>query len=742
MKNKLRLAVLILLLIKCDIKAQTWSPVGSGTDVDVYVMLTDTVNKMLYAGGDFITAGGDTVNYIAKWDGASWSAMGDGMDATVYAMTMYNGVLYVGGAFTEADGVTVDNIAKWDGTAWSAVGASGADGYIDALVVSNGVLYAGGYFTTIGGVPANNIAKWNGTTWSALGSGTNSDIYALSEYNGDIYAGGYFDSVGVVPANRIAKWNGSIWSAIGGGVTGSYAGVPEAEVYALATYNGDLYVGGYFDTAGVAPANYIVKWNGTSWSSLGSGMDWEVYALAAYEGKLYVGGGFSMAGGNVANSIAKWDGSNWSPLGNGIIGNVWALSSIDGAVYAGGNYTIASGNAANNIAKWNLCPNNFASASANISICIGSSTVLSSSGGIAYSWMSSAGLNNTSIAHPVANPGSTTTYSVIVTDFNVCRDTVSVKITVNLLPTISITPNTTICNGINVNLSSSGGIAYSWMPSTGLNSVSVSGPVASPGNTTTYSVVVTDNNGCKNTASVKIVVNSLPTILATANTTICAGDNVNLSSSGGISCVWTPSAGLSSTDCSVVASPTVTTTYSLTVTGANGCSNNSSVTIAVNPLPPIPTISLNGSTLVSTSATSYQWMVNNLFILNGNSQTYTPTQNGNYVVNVTDANGCSSSSAPFAVTGVGISELINPDSIILYPNPTDGILNVAYSFTKNSDLIIKIMNVNGQIIYTQNLKSFVGEYKHSIDMTPYAKGIYCIQIITAGETITKKITFQ
>ena len=80
----------------------------------------------LYAGGDFTTAGGVTANYIAKWDGSAWSALGSGMSATmrcVYALAVSGTDLYAGGDFTTAGGVPANHIAKWDGSAWSALGS-------------------------------------------------------------------------------------------------------------------------------------------------------------------------------------------------------------------------------------------------------------------------------------------------------------------------------------------------------------------------------------------------------------------------------------------------------------------------------------------------------------------------------------------------------------------------------------------------------------------------------------------
>jgi len=93
-----------------------------------------------------------------------------------------------------------------------------------------------------------------------------------------------------------------------GGVTGG-------AVTAIAISGSNVYVGGTFNTAGDISASYIAKWDGTTWSTLGSGMNGFVTALAvAANGDLYAGGSFTTAGGVSANRVARWDGSTWSPV--------------------------------------------------------------------------------------------------------------------------------------------------------------------------------------------------------------------------------------------------------------------------------------------------------------------------------------------------------------------------------------------------------------------------------------------
>jgi hypothetical protein len=216
--------------------------------------------KDLYAGGDFTTAGGAVANYIAKWNGRRWSALGTGMDQRVWTIAVSGSDVYAGGSFSMGN-----YIAKWNGSSWSSLG-SGMNSFVYRLLVSGSDLYAGGDFTRAGGVDANNIAKWNGSAWSALGSGVDGQVFGLALSGSDLYAGGAFMKAGGIDAKSIAKWSGSSWSALGSGIGLSFFGsvfgssfVSFGSLYALALSGSDLYVGGYFTSAGGKAAGYIAK---------------------------------------------------------------------------------------------------------------------------------------------------------------------------------------------------------------------------------------------------------------------------------------------------------------------------------------------------------------------------------------------------------------------------------------------------------------------------------------------------
>jgi len=184
-------------------------------------------------------------------------------------------------------------------------------------------------------------------SWYALGLGANNSVRALVSYNGELYAGGSFTSAGGIGANRVAKWNGNIWSALGLGVNG--------RVNALIVFNGELVVAGDFTQVGGVSANRIAKWNGTNWLLLdnGSGLNNEVLALAIYNNELYAAGRFTTAGTLSAHGIARWNGSSWSAVGLGFDLPVRALAVYNSSLIAGGEFFTAGGISANRIAMWN-----------------------------------------------------------------------------------------------------------------------------------------------------------------------------------------------------------------------------------------------------------------------------------------------------------------------------------------------------------------------------------------------------
>jgi hypothetical protein len=334
----------------------SWRAVGARGVLD-WVTSLAVYNGDLIAAGGLTEAGGVPVNFIARWDGTAWTPLGIGTDSGILCMTVYNGELIVGGGFSTAGGVPSSCIARWNGTSWNSLG-TGVGGWVYALGVWNGLLFAGGEFGSAGGAPARHIAQWDGTSWSQPGGGVDGYVQGLTSYAGDLIVVGGIYEAGGVPVNMVARWNGTSYSSLGSGVT--TVSVPYLGLTAVTVYDGKLVVGGIFTHAGGSPANNIAQWDGSTWSALGMGAEvagWgytypEVHDLIEYNGDLIAMGPFSLAGGVPVNGLARWDGTSWSSLGSGTDGFPDALAVLGQQLYVGGYFTTAGGKPSLNIASW------------------------------------------------------------------------------------------------------------------------------------------------------------------------------------------------------------------------------------------------------------------------------------------------------------------------------------------------------------------------------------------------------
>jgi hypothetical protein len=270
----------------------------------------------LFAGGGFNAAGDTPLNHVARWDGKRWKGLGGGMDSSVFALAAADGPgLFAGGAFSLAGGTPCARIAVWDGTGWSPLG-TGIDGSVIALAWADDRLYAGGLFTRAGDVAASCVACWNGEAWESLGTGLGGEnpfASAICVNGSDVYVGGRFTTAGGVPVNHLARWDGSQWHPVGTAPNDGVTGSPP-QVLDLAFANGNLYVAGDFTVAGTQAVTNLARFDGTTWSPLGSGLhDWaplatrtKVYAIAWQDNALWVGGTFPVAGNKAAAGLARW----------------------------------------------------------------------------------------------------------------------------------------------------------------------------------------------------------------------------------------------------------------------------------------------------------------------------------------------------------------------------------------------------------------------------------------------------
>ncbi len=274
----------------------------------------------------------------------------------------------------------------------------------------------------------------------------------------------------------------------------------------------------------------------------------------------------------------------------------------------------------------------------NPSVCIGDSILLGAVGANTYLWSPATGLSNPNIFNPMASPSVTSTYTIFGTDAWGCSNTGTVTLTVKPFPNAEAGNDTTVCFGASVNLLATGGTMYMWNPGTWLSSTIVSDPVSTPLDTITYWVTVTEN-ACSSVDSVTINVNPIPVVDAGPDISICDGDSVTLTASGGGTYQWNTIPV--QTTVSITVAPALTTTYTVTVT-LNGCTETDAVTITVFPLPNAEagqdtTICVGGSAvLTATGGGTYTWSTTQTIP----TITVNPVDTTWYYVTVTLISGC------------------------------------------------------------------------------------------------------
>lgn len=310
-------------------------------------------------------------------------------------------------------------------------------------------------------------------------------------------------------------------------------------------------------------------------------------------------------------------------------------------------------------------------------------------------------------------------------------------------PTVALSANaTTICAGEQVGLTAGGADTFTW--STGANGGSIS---ESPLVNTTYNVVGTNTlTGCTNTVSQAIVVNAAPTIYVISNkASVCAGSPANITAFGASSYTW--SNGTMNQITTV--SPTVSTTYTVLGTNANGCTGMATQAINVNALPNVvaATSSPNEmcvketATLTATgSAINYQWLSSSSsFIMTGNPVVVSPNVTTTYTLTGTDANGCQKSTTVVQNVSecTGLNEITKAgNNVKVYPNPTAGefTIELANSAVKT----LEVIDLTGRVVYSTATVT----NKSKVNLSSLSNGIYYVKIQTNNSTEVVKVVKQ
>lgn len=372
-------------------------------------------------------------------------------------------------------------------------------------------------------------------------------------------------------------------------------------------------------------------------------------------------------------------------------------------------------------------------ASGPITFCNGGSVDLTSSASTGIMWSNSA-------TTPTITVNSSGTYDVTVTDGNGCSSTsAATTITVNAnpsAPTITANGPTTFCTGDSVILTSSAASGNMWTPG---NETTQNITVNASG---TYSVTYTDANGCSATSSATTVSVSnapAPTVQITGSTSLCPGETVTLTASPADTYLWTPG-GQTTQSITVSAAGT----YFVTVTNTDPCNGtgaSSSTTVTMNTAPTagftynVPVVNQYQFTNTSTGGTIYAWDFGDASQSSAQSPAHVYITSGTYTVTlvVTNAQGCTDTVTQVVNVNVGVEEQQALNSITLFPNPANEVLNVAINVNENVDAQVMIFDMSGKVLVNEYSNLASGTNNLAYDVTTWANGVYFVRI-TAGAT--------
>lgn len=373
-------AALILASLAGTVHAQcgSWLPGATPTGVEGRVVALiphdpdgpGPLAPVLIAGGSFEFAGGDVdAAKVAWWDGTRWSNMVDGplftwQAGSVSALTSFDAdgtgpgvpVVVAGGLFGST--VSRRNVAWWDGSAWQSFGAGLNNTVLDLKVFdADGPgpgapqLIAAGIFTDGGSF----ISRWTGSAWASLGAGVNGSVSSMVEFDADgpgpglpvLVACGNFTQAGGASTSKIATWNGTTWSTFGSGPPGSGAGVN-----AVGVWDQDG-AGPLLPTLFAQTAQDVSRWDGSAWISTGAPQGGRVLQAFDPDGpgplssNLFAGG--NGPGGNY--NVWRWDGVQWHNAG-AASSQPFALTEFDGRLVAGGEFAVIGSAAPRGVAAF------------------------------------------------------------------------------------------------------------------------------------------------------------------------------------------------------------------------------------------------------------------------------------------------------------------------------------------------------------------------------------------------------
>lgn len=385
------------------------------------------------------------------------------------------------------------------------------------------------------------------------------------------------------------------------------------------------------------------------------------------------------------------------------------------------------------------------------------------------------------------NMNSTKQYRAILRNTAGCNydssGTVNVNINVitagnnNSITPTSNTPSVCSGNTAIINVSGFSGSVVKWLyrdttfgtwyvNNTSSNTLLDNNTYTSYNKTRYYRAIVYNTANCSHdtSAAVSIAINqqltgNAPDIVPTANSTaICSGSSITLNVSGLINggtvtswsytddgSIWiTIPNSNSNTFNHSATSVTVKTTRMYRAMVLTGCNidytSSLSVTLDIYPTKPVVDISTTSDSLVcNVDAVSYQWKLAGANIAGATSKSYLPTENGSYTVEVGNSSGCKTISDAYIYTKVGMPDVFTFSQFNLYPNPTNGVVNIDVNYIFADKATIQVFDIVGKLVYQSEVAVNNATLNTSFDLSNENSGIYFVRINAKGESVTRKV---
>jgi subtilisin-like proprotein convertase family protein len=363
-------------------------------------------------------------------------------------------------------------------------------------------------------------------------------------------------------------------------------------------------------------------------------------------------------------------------------------------------------------------------------LCLNDSAQLKATGAFTYYWPAATGLKESFKAIVNAKPNNTT-YAVIGTSDMGCKDTGYYTLKNYQKAPISIqNSDNQLCYGASTWLTAKNVNNFYWEKTTDF--IGSKDPIiqVSPKANTLYTLTGFDIHGCKDTAKIEIEVYPEISFKVSGNKKLCFGETTQLTASGSYDFKWSPSLGLNKTEGSqIIASPKVSTTYTIIAQANLKCSDTGQIDITVHELPVLSyqitndTIEEGQSTVIKLQgAKSYLWNPNSWLQYFTDSVISSPMETTQYEITGTDSNQCQSS-IKLQITvnkKVGLAPINIPTAFKIYPNPFN-----SYLIVETNELTdIMVYSLQGHEIYRTQLT----QKTNKIQLDMLSRGIYLVQL--------------